>query len=66
MKLDVSRESDVAAMFRRFVGTFGRVDIVVANAGIQKDAASNMISGFRNPENQEVFCNDIEARLADS
>jgi glucose 1-dehydrogenase len=43
LQADVSREKDVAAMFERFVGEFGRLDILVANAGIQKDApTSNM------------------------
>jgi len=35
---DVSREADVAAMFEATAQAFGRIDIVVANAGIQKDA----------------------------
>ncbi|HET9651210.1 MAG TPA: glucose 1-dehydrogenase, partial [Usitatibacter sp.] len=34
---DVSDEAQVRAMFERFVAQFGRVDIVMANAGIQKD-----------------------------
>lgn len=36
---DVSDEAQVRSMFERFVAQFGRVDIVVANAGIQKDNA---------------------------
>jgi glucose 1-dehydrogenase len=36
---DISDESQVHAMFERFVAEAGRVDIVVANAGIQKDNA---------------------------
>ena len=36
---DVSDEARVRDMFDRFVAQFGRVDIVVANAGIQKDNA---------------------------
>lgn len=36
---DVSREKDVAAMFADAVSAFGTVDIVVANAGLQQDAA---------------------------
>ena len=36
---DVSREADVKRMFDAVVQAFGRIDIVVANAGIQKDAA---------------------------
>jgi glucose 1-dehydrogenase len=35
---DVSREADVQAMFRRVIETWGTVDIVVSNAGIQQDA----------------------------
>jgi len=35
---DVSRELDVLAMFERAIGAFGRIDIAVANAGIQRDA----------------------------
>lgn len=38
LQADVSREADVLAMFERFAAAFGRVDIVVANAGIQIDA----------------------------
>jgi glucose 1-dehydrogenase len=39
VKGDVSQESDVQAMFRRAVDAFGSLDIVVNNAGLQKDAA---------------------------
>lgn len=35
---DVSKEPDVIAMFERAIGAFGRIDIAVANAGIQRDA----------------------------
>lgn len=35
---DVSDEAQVEAMFARAVETFGTLDIVVANAGLQKDA----------------------------
>ena len=35
---DVSKELDVIAMFERAIGAFGRIDIAVANAGIQRDA----------------------------
>jgi glucose 1-dehydrogenase len=38
LKADVSREAQVAAMFERFVKRFHRIDILVANAGIQRDA----------------------------
>lgn len=37
-KADISKESDVKAMFSEAVGTFGTVDILVNNAGLQKDA----------------------------
>lgn len=35
---DVSQEAEVVAMFRDFLARFGRIDILVANAGIQRDA----------------------------
>jgi glucose 1-dehydrogenase len=38
LKANVSEEEDVLAMFERFVDAFGRIDILVANAGIQQDA----------------------------
>lgn len=38
VKADVSREDDVTAMFREAIDTFGTVDILVSNAGVQKDA----------------------------
>ena len=38
LKADVSKESDVNAMFERFIKEYGRIDILVANAGIQKDS----------------------------
>lgn len=36
---DVSKEDEVDAMFAQTVATFGTVDILIANAGWQKDAA---------------------------
>jgi glucose 1-dehydrogenase len=39
VQADVSSESDVEAMFSRTVETFGTVDILVSNAGVQQDAA---------------------------
>lgn len=39
VKADVSEEAQVQAMFRAFLDAHGRIDIVVPNAGIQKDAA---------------------------
>ena len=41
---DVSREADVARMFDAVAQAFGHIDIVVANAGIQKDAAIDAMS----------------------
>ena len=38
VKADVSEEAEVQAMFRAFLDVHGRIDIVVPNAGIQKDA----------------------------
>jgi glucose 1-dehydrogenase len=39
IRADVSKEVDVQSMFKRAVDTFGALDIVVNNAGLQKDAA---------------------------
>jgi len=39
VQADVSSESDVEAMFRQAVETFGTVDILISNAGVQQDAA---------------------------
>ncbi|MBV9862397.1 MAG: SDR family oxidoreductase [Alphaproteobacteria bacterium] len=39
LKADVSDEAQVQAMFRDFIAHFGRIDILVANAGLQRDAA---------------------------
>ncbi|WAC14435.1 SDR family oxidoreductase [Dyadobacter pollutisoli] len=38
VKADVSREDDVLALFRETVSTFGRLDVLVSNAGLQKDS----------------------------
>jgi glucose 1-dehydrogenase len=38
VRADVSKEADVSAMFARALDTFGTLDIVVNNAGLQKDA----------------------------
>lgn len=40
VKADVSREDQVANLFARTVDAFGAVDILVANSGLQRDAAS--------------------------
>ncbi len=39
IKADVSNEAEVEAMFKQTIATFGTVDIVVANAGLQRDSA---------------------------
>lgn len=39
MRADVSREDQVHAMFRQMFEAWGSIDILVANAGIQRDAA---------------------------
>jgi glucose 1-dehydrogenase len=39
LQANVSREEQVEAVFRGLLGHFGRLDILVANAAIQKDAA---------------------------
>ena len=38
-KADVSSESDVSGMFEEAVRRFGTIDILVANAGLQRDSA---------------------------
>jgi glucose 1-dehydrogenase len=38
IQADVSRESDVKAMFSKMLGEFGTIDILVNNAGLQQDA----------------------------
>ncbi len=39
VEADISKEDDVLRLFDATIDEFGRVDIVVANAGIQKDAS---------------------------
>lgn len=39
VKADVSQEDDVRALFAAAVSAFGAIDILVSNAGIQKDAS---------------------------
>ncbi|MFC7554894.1 SDR family NAD(P)-dependent oxidoreductase [Pseudoroseomonas wenyumeiae] len=39
VKADVAQQEEVNALFARAVEQFGAVDILVANSGIQKDAA---------------------------
>jgi len=38
IRADVSREDDVQAMFRETLAAFGSLDLLVNNAGVQKDA----------------------------
>jgi glucose 1-dehydrogenase len=38
LQADVSKEDEVQALFRRMFEAFGTIDILVANAGLQKDA----------------------------
>ncbi len=38
VKADGSREEDVKALFSETVNQFGRLDVLVSNAGLQKDA----------------------------
>jgi glucose 1-dehydrogenase len=38
-KADVSDEDQVAQMFQRMIAEFGAIDILVANAGLQRDSA---------------------------
>jgi glucose 1-dehydrogenase len=38
-KADVSSEDQVSEMFRQMIGQFGTIDILVANAGLQRDSA---------------------------
>jgi glucose 1-dehydrogenase len=39
LQADVSREDQVAAMFKQLIGQFGTIDILVSNSGMQQDAA---------------------------
>jgi glucose 1-dehydrogenase len=39
IKADVSKEAEVEAMFKTMLEAFGTIDILVANAGLQRDAA---------------------------
>jgi glucose 1-dehydrogenase len=39
VRTDVSREAEVEAMFAEMLAAWGRIDILVSNAGIQDDAA---------------------------
>ena len=39
IQADVSNEDQVTTMFKRMIAEFGTIDILVANAGLQRDAA---------------------------
>jgi glucose 1-dehydrogenase len=41
MQADVSKEDEVRSMFAAFAEIFGRLDILVANAGVQRDAPAS-------------------------
>jgi glucose 1-dehydrogenase len=41
LEADVASEREVQAMFRTFLDAFGRIDILVANSGIQMDAPAS-------------------------
>jgi glucose 1-dehydrogenase len=41
---DVSNEEQVAAMFQQVIARFGTIDILVANAGLQRDAAFHQMT----------------------
>jgi glucose 1-dehydrogenase len=40
LKGDVADENHVTAMYGQFIDAFGRIDVLVANAGLQRDAAA--------------------------
>src|SRR5271157_3928353 len=44
VQADVSRESEVLEMFRRMTGELGRIDILINNAGFQRNAAIDQMS----------------------
>jgi glucose 1-dehydrogenase len=44
IKADVAREDQVQAMFRQMIDAWGSIDILVANAGLQKDARFHEMS----------------------
>ena len=39
VRADVSRESEVRSMFQQMIAAWGTIDILVSNAGLQRDAA---------------------------
>jgi len=44
VKADVSNETQVQAMFQKTIETFGRIDIMVNNAGLQQDSAFDQMT----------------------
>ena len=44
IQADVSQEADVQRMFRQMIDSWGSIEILVANAGIQRDAAFHDMS----------------------
>lgn len=57
IKADVSQREEVEAMFTRVIDRFGRVDILINNAGIRKDAPVHRLS---QKEWQEVISTNLE------
>jgi len=43
-KADVSREDEIQAMLAAMIAKFGTIDILVANAGLQRDAAFDQMT----------------------
>jgi glucose 1-dehydrogenase len=43
VKADISKEEEVKAMFEEVIGTFGTLDVLINNSGIQKPTASHEI-----------------------
>ncbi len=41
VQADVSKEADVSSMFKEVLAKFGRIDILINNAGIQKESPSD-------------------------
>ena len=44
IKADVSRETEVLEMFRRMTGELGRIDILINNAGFQRNASFDLMT----------------------
>jgi len=71
LQADVSNEDQVVAMFRKAIEHFGRLDILVANAGVQRDAHFvdmtiadwNTVIGI-NLTGQFLCCREAERAMA--